>query len=149
MGWLAGASLVHVQDFFLFISLFRLTFFVIFWVLSQGRVQLNFCGSSLFQPGDEVEFVVVQNQKTRKMSACSVRRIWLVIAQFSLFWHAVLLRSPEASKSVSIENFHVCNFLWNLAFLPPRASGLRNLSLLQRFSAAGEAHAQKLLRKSR
>lgn len=33
----------------------------------EGEVEL--------QPGDEVEFVVVQNQKTRKMSACSVRRI--------------------------------------------------------------------------
>ena len=30
------------------------------------------------QPGDEVEFVVVQNQKSRKMSACSLRKIWLV-----------------------------------------------------------------------
>lgn len=33
----------------------------------EGEVEL--------QPGDEVEFVVVQNQKSRKMSACSVRRI--------------------------------------------------------------------------
>ena len=30
------------------------------------------------QPGDEVEFVVVQNQKSRKMSACSLRKMWLV-----------------------------------------------------------------------
>lgn len=32
-------------------------------------------GEMEIQPGDEVEFVVVQNQKTRKMSACSLRRI--------------------------------------------------------------------------
>lgn len=41
----------------------------------------NFLKSSFFfplQPGDEVEFVVVQNQKTRKMSACSLRKMWLV-----------------------------------------------------------------------
>lgn len=32
-------------------------------------------GEMELQPGDEVEFVVVQNQKTRKMSACNLRRI--------------------------------------------------------------------------
>ncbi|XP_020615524.1 cold shock domain-containing protein E1-like [Orbicella faveolata] len=36
----------------------------------EGEVEL--------QPGDEVEFVVVQNQKSRKMSGCSLRRIWSV-----------------------------------------------------------------------
>lgn len=46
------------------------------------------------QPGDEVEFVVVQNQKTRKMSACSLRRIWLVYSftlDSSLFVFSVLV----------------------------------------------------------
>lgn len=32
-------------------------------------------GDMELQPGDEVEFVVVQNQKTRKMSACSLRKM--------------------------------------------------------------------------
>ena len=41
------------------------------------QVDVFYCFLTL-QPGDEVEFVVVQNQKSRKMSACSLRRIWLV-----------------------------------------------------------------------
>lgn len=30
------------------------------------------------QPGDEVEFVVVKNQRNGKFSACSLRKIWYV-----------------------------------------------------------------------
>ena len=33
-------------------------------------------GGEVLQVGDEVEFVVVTNQRTRKHSACCVRKLW-------------------------------------------------------------------------
>ena len=33
-------------------------------------------GGEILQVGDEVEFVVVTNQRTRKHSACCVRKLW-------------------------------------------------------------------------
>ena len=36
-------------------------------------------GGEVLQVGDEVEFVVVTNQRTRKHSACCVRKLWWVL----------------------------------------------------------------------
>ena len=43
-------------------------------------------GGEILQVGDEVEFVVVTNQRTRKHSACCVRKLWYVIYMICLMF---------------------------------------------------------------
>ena len=61
------------------------------------------------QPGDEVEFVVVQNQRSRKMSACSLRKIWLVRS-----WDLLLISHTQINPT----NFSLflCVYLTELLF---------------------------------
>ena len=46
-------------------------------ILQVLFLKINFAFlKQLVQVGDEVEFVVVTNQRTRKHSACCVRKLW-------------------------------------------------------------------------